>query len=82
MLIALDYDGTYTADPILWESFIKKAQERGHEVKIVTMRFPSEPLPDIGLDILYTSRKAKFAALPQANIWIDDMPHFLFNGSA
>ena len=79
MLIALDYDGTYTADPELWKAFITKARERGHEVKIATMRFPTEPIPDIGCEVIYTSRKAKFGCMP-AQIWIDDMPHFLFTG--
>lgn len=77
MLIALDYDGTYTADPVLWDSFIAKAKERGHKVKIATMRHPSEPIPDIGLDVVYTSRKAKFGCMP-ADIWIDDNPQYLF----
>lgn len=78
MLIALDYDGTYTADPVLWDAFIKKAKERGHEVKIATMRFPSEPVPDVGCEVVYTERKAKYGCMP-ADIWIDDRPHFLFH---
>ena len=79
MLIALDYDGTYTADPELWDWFIDRARQRGHEIKIATMRYPHESIPDIGCEIVYTSRKAKFGCIP-ADIWIDDMPHFLFNG--
>jgi len=77
MLIALDYDGTYTADPDLWDSFIAKAQSNGHEVKIVTMRFPSEPIENAPVEVIYTSRKAKYNAIP-AQIWIDDTPQFLF----
>jgi hypothetical protein len=79
MLIALDYDGTYTADPELWNAFILKARELGHNVKIATMRYPSEPIPDVGCEVIYTSRKAKFGCMP-ADIWIDDNPHFLFSG--
>ncbi len=30
MLIALDYDGTYTADPGLWHPFIAASRARGH----------------------------------------------------
>lgn len=67
MNIALDYDGTYTADPELWLSFIRAAQERGHLVAVVTMRYPSECTPEhmdprllaLGLPMLATSRKAK-----------------------
>lgn len=80
MLIALDYDGTYTADPELWDFFIKKAKERGHEVKIATMRFPSEPIDGLDIEVVYTSRRAKYGCMP-ANIWIDDTPQFLFQVS-
>jgi len=38
MLIALDYDGTYTADPIFWDTFIASAQSHGHGVACITMR--------------------------------------------
>src|ERR1700722_1875454 len=38
MIIALDYDGTYTRDPDLWDAFIDAAQERGHTVICVTNR--------------------------------------------
>jgi hypothetical protein len=79
MLIALDYDGTYTRDPELWDAFIAHAKERGHEIKIATMRYPTEPIPDIGLEVIYTSRKAKYGCM-DAHIWIDDQPNFLFSG--
>lgn len=38
MIIALDYDETYTRDPVLWNSFIHEAMERGHTVYCVTLR--------------------------------------------
>lgn len=38
MKIALDFDGTFTADPHLWSLFIFNARNAGHEVRIVTMR--------------------------------------------
>ena len=81
MLIALDYDGTYTADPELWDLFISAARQRGHEVKIVTMRFPSEPIENAPCEVIYTSRKAKYGAIP-AQIYIDDTPQFLFQDGA
>jgi hypothetical protein len=37
-IIAIDYDCTYTIDPLLWDSFIFLAQQRGHTVYCVTAR--------------------------------------------
>ena len=42
MLIALDYDETYTADPVLWDRFIGDANDHGHTVWIVTARRDTE----------------------------------------
>lgn len=82
MRIALDYDGTYTADPGMWNTFIELARLRGHEIFIVTMRYPTEPVSPLPMDIevIYTSRQAK-ARHAQADIWIDDNPQFVFGGS-
>ena len=80
MFIALDYDKTYTADPILWDGFIKFAKDRGHAVKIVSMRYPSEPIESAPVEVLYTSRKAK-ASCVQADIWIDDSPQWVYQDS-
>ncbi len=90
MLIALDFDGTYTADPELWDSFIKDMKSRGHEIIIATMRYEGEEEAEIlkyGLDkkvdkIIYTNRLAKKSAVQRqykhVDIWIDDMPEWLF----
>ena len=77
MRIALDYDKTYTADPMLWDEFIYAAQARGHTVFVATMRLPSEPIEDVSLPIIYTSRKAK-SSVVKADIWIDDCPQYIF----
>lgn len=75
--IALDYDGTYTADPGLWDQFIKFAQGRGHRVTVITMRHPEQPVSaDLEVDIIYTSLKAK-AGFLEADIWIDDKPYLV-----
>lgn len=91
MLIALDYDGTYTADPVLWDAFICTATRRGHKVIIATMRFESEPIVfecEITtkiLEIIYTGRIAKIEFLEKVgirpNIWIDDKPGYIFSDS-
>lgn len=80
MIIAIDYDGTYTADPVLWEHFIDCALLGGHQVTCVTMRYPTEPI-EMSCPVFYTSRKAKAVAFV-ADIWIDDKPHWLLHDSA
>tara|TARA_R110000868_G_scaffold73387_3_gene212915 strand:- start:620 stop:865 length:246 start_codon:yes stop_codon:yes gene_type:complete len=80
MLIALDYDKTYTADPTLWNDFIAMAQDRGHEVKIVTLRYPTETIENSPVEVVYTSRKAK-ALIVKADIWVDDSPHWIHQDS-
>jgi len=80
MFIALDYDKTYTADPALWDSFVKLAQSRGHIVKIVTMRRPDEAIIDVPIEVIYTNRKAK-STVVRADIWIDDNPQWVYQDS-
>ena len=78
MLIALDYDKTYTADSALWDSFISQAHSCGHEVVIVTMRnADTELVVDAPVPVIYTNRKAK-QSFVIADIWIDDSPHWVF----
>lgn len=88
MNIALDYDGTYTADPILWDTFIFTAQKRGHQVHLVTMRHESEAvrMGEQPTRIHYTDRKAKRPFMQNLGItiqiWIDDMPDFIIGSAA
>lgn len=81
MRIALDHDGTYTQDPILWANFISDAIGRGHEVVCVTMRNESEPVQGMPCEIIYTDRKAKMFHMAQlgrpVDVWIDDNPQWL-----
>ena len=86
LIISLDYDYTYTEDPILWNTFLSVAKDRGHQVYVVTMRYPEEPIDDEVArfvdGVIYTSRKAKkaYVALKDIHIdiWIDDNPLWLF----
>ncbi len=80
MIIALDWDNTYTKDTELWDRFITDASQKGHLVKIVTMRFPSEAVENPPCDVVYTSRKSK-ASCFKADVWIDDSPHWIFQDS-
>lgn len=82
MLIALDYDKTYTADPDLWRDFVQLAKQRGHVVTIVTMRYFYENITDApcDVDVIYTARKAKSSCV-EADIWIDDSPQWVYQDS-
>lgn len=81
MVIALDYDGTYTLDPEFWFSFIQKCRDLGHTIIIATQRTVERPveikLPEL-IPVVYcgglTKREAcrKVGFDPQ--IWIDDNP--------
>jgi hypothetical protein len=80
VIIALDYDKTYTADPTLWNGFIFAAKARKHDVKIVTLRTPSESIQVDGVEVIYTSRQAKMKHIA-ADIWIDDNPAWVYQDS-
>lgn len=97
MKIALDYDGTYTEDPELWDNFIMAAHKLGHDVHVVTMRFPEEriwhPIPqpqalvkiEKWATIHYTSRQAKRRYMQnmghEFQVWIDDIPEFIIHST-
>jgi hypothetical protein len=82
MIVAIDYDDTFTRDPVLWASFIGAATRRGHKVICVTGRYtPPEmgepPLPP-GVPVICTAGELKHPAALRAgycvDVWIDDMP--------
>lgn len=86
MRIALDYDGTYTADPELWGAFIAKARERGHDLVMVTMRrIGNEQIENPPCAVVYTNRRAKAPFMERCgykiDVWIDDNPHWIFENS-
>ncbi len=82
MLISVDYDKTYTADPELFAGFIDAAIARGHEVVCITMRRPDEAIT-MPCKVIYTSRRAKAPFAEEnninVNIWIDDSPNWLLH---
>lgn len=86
MNIGLDFDDTYTRDPIAWDLFIQLMKSRGHYVYMVTWRDEQEAqeirentqLMNL-LDGLYaTNRKNKAKFMFDKGICIDvvidDMP--------
>lgn len=85
MIIAIDYDETYTKDPILWDAFIKNAISRGHTVYCVTARGEKYGGDEVKQDLgnlvhgcYFTDGKQKEKFMLQNNIfvhvWIDDCP--------
>ena len=87
-IISIDFDGTYTTDPYVWDRFIEIARMAGHTVYCVTMRYPSEGGDVIDSlqhkvdKIIFTSRKNKighmYALGINVGIWIDDNPNWIY----
>jgi len=94
MIIILDYDETYTSDPIFWDEFITSLKERMHTIVCCTMRmsnedkFNSDVIEDMGkhdVEIVYAALyNDKWDAIkqygidPKRCIWIDDSPMYIF----
>ncbi len=87
LVIALDYDDTYSADPDMFLMFALAARTRGHTVHIVTMREPRdvveehERITSKDIQIFYTSGEDKDPVMKghgiDVDIWIDDNPRFV-----
>lgn len=89
--IAVDFDRTFTADPVLWRSFMTTARRRGHSVYIVTGRNQSSVSAQLirrylgeaakFTHILFCHHGPKRAAAEsrgvQVDIWIDDVPEVI-----
>lgn len=92
MIIALDYDGTYTADKGLWRSFILNAQFRGHTVYMVTLRDERLDYEEefkyikdtYQVDTIFCSGHSKRQVTQDhgifVDIFIDDQPEFIPKG--
>jgi len=87
MIIALDYDLTFTEDPAGWLTCATHMRLRGHKIYGVTMRYPEEASGMSAMfnaacdEILFTGRKAKQPFMAErgihVNVWIDDSPHWI-----
>lgn len=94
LVIAIDFDDTFTADAPLWAEFIFNAVLRGHSVYCVTARRDSEEnlediqetfaTYDLSLPIVFCNMGSKLWTMEQrgvhVDIWIDDAPHSLVHG--
>lgn len=81
MVIALDHDGTYTADPQLWGEFIASCRTRGHRVICVTARSAVDRAHVVvpkGVPVYFTDRSPKEWYMQKqgvkVDVWIDDNP--------
>lgn len=86
MIIAVDYDNTYTADPAVWDEVIKLFLERGHTVICVTARpeLMGQPVLDsIGklVPCLFAGAewKREYALKRgyKVDVWMDDSPEYI-----
>lgn len=89
MNISIDFDDTYTRDPLLWNEFARQARKAGHTVYCVTARASEykdetqEVWDTLGAVIgkdkcIFTGGRSKRLFCQILNIhihvWIDDMP--------
>lgn len=86
MIIAVDYDNTYTADPSTWDNVIKTFQAAGHTVICVTARSDAmgQPVLDsIGqlVPVIFAGaewkREAALKRGYKVDVWMDDMPEYV-----
>lgn len=83
MLISLDYDDCFSADPDLWRQFIDLAKSRGHQVICCTARFETfenrqELKAEFPGPVYFANHNYKREVMEQAgrrvDVWIDDQP--------
>lgn len=87
--IALDYDGTYTAAPDMWDRMIELFRFYGWRVFIVTARRDTEEnVAEVsvpGCSVVFTRLAPKQWFMKEkrgidVDIWIDDDPSVIING--
>lgn len=94
LVIAIDFDDTFTASPLLFSRFITQAIQMGHRVYCVTARRDTDENRDalseffsnhgVSIPIVFSNLGSKMWTMEQrgikVNIWIDDAPHALVHG--
>lgn len=84
MVISIDYDKTWSADPGLWQQFARSASSRGHVVLLITNRTP-QLSAEVYLHAGNYVRQVIFAGPGpkkdaarlhgyDVDVWIDDKP--------
>jgi predicted glycosyltransferase involved in capsule biosynthesis len=82
MKIALDWDGTYTRNPMFWDTFIQLCLRNMVDVRVVTMRLDRNRIEaPITIPVIYTNMTSKREYCDKIgwfpDIWIDDSPEFI-----
>jgi len=83
LLIGIDYDETFTADPRAWRETMAVLRRHGHEFICVTRRNqpPADDEPPIPCAIVCAGDQWKKVAAERAgysvDIWIDDLPQLI-----
>lgn len=95
MLIAIDFDGTLTADPGMWFTMLPQAIAHGHKLVTVTSRRESfenrqtieklmrEVLGETWPIVFAYDQPKRMAAAESGHypdVWIDDQPHMIGYG--
>ena len=93
MIIAIDYDETYTVDPDGWDLFCAMFMDRGHTIICVSARNEEHmgPVRDtlgkvIGAgNCIGVNKQPKKQTMLQEygmiiDVWIDDIPESIING--
>lgn len=84
MIVSIDYDDTFTADPKAWSDVIKCLQACSHTVICVTGRYGTpEDIDQLtralpGIQVVFARDEAKNDAAKiagyEVDVWIDDLP--------
>lgn len=88
LTFAVDFDGTYAADPDLFCALIMEMERRGHRAVIVTGRSDTPPWNEevraaipMGIPVVFAGAHWKRVAAMHAgyrvDIWIDDNPEYI-----
>jgi len=81
MLIAIDYDKTYTEDPDMWDRVIGLMEQAGHKVVCVTLRYgkPEGRKPNVPFINTMMNGKDKYCKSIglDVDVWIDDCPMWI-----
>lgn len=87
MIIAIDFDNTFTADPEAWREVILMMQAKGHKFVCVTGRSDDEMGDQVRkaidglIPIVFAGSRWKREAAKRSgwdvDVWIDDMPEMV-----
>lgn len=93
MIVSIDFDGTWTEDPVAWRAFAKMLVRRGHTVIVTTNRddipgFSNEVYETVGTsavkEVIFAGAKPKRQAARErgykVDVWVDDMPEMVVFG--